>query len=110
MGGAGRQRTPEGEGEQRTRVTQPRPKPAKYDRLKVGWAVLDEVIAQDPARLTVDQLVERIVSDPNDDREVMTARTAVRELRIAGLARITADESVEATGTARHAEALFNAV
>jgi hypothetical protein len=85
------------------------PPPAKYDPLKVGQALLFEVIGQDPARLTVDQLVARIVSDPGDRREVLTATTAVRELRIAGLVRVEEDETVNATGAAIHANALFSA-
>lgn len=85
------------------------PPPAKYDPLKVGRALLFEVIAQDPARLTIDKLVLRIVSDPDDRREVMTATTAVRELRIAGLVRVGDDKTVEATGAALHADALFSA-
>jgi len=87
-----------------------RPPPANYDPLKVGGALLLEVIAQDPARLTINQLVGRIVSDPDDRREVLTAVTAVRELRISGLVRVEEDETVEATGAALHAEALFSAL
>lgn len=106
MGGAGRQRAPEGEGEQGMIP----PLPAKYEPLKVGRALLFEVIGQDPARLTIDQLVGRIVSDPDDRREVLTAATAVRELRIAGLVRVEEDETVEATKAALHADALFSAL
>jgi hypothetical protein len=68
------------------------------------------VIGQDPARLTVDQIVLRVISDPDDRREVLTAITAVRELRVAGLVRVEEDETVEATGAALHADALFTAL
>lgn len=43
-----------------------------------------EVIEHHPARLTVDELALRIVSDPDDGCEVETAAEAVRDLRRGG--------------------------
>jgi len=84
--------------------------PPKYDPMKVGHALLSEVIEQHPARLTVDELVLRVVAAPEDGREVETATDAVRDLRRACLVRYrNDDELVEPTQAALLAHALFAA-
>lgn len=62
-----------------------------------------------PTCLTVPELIDRIVSDSDDHREVETVRIAVRELRQTGLIRhCDDDELVEPTQAALHAHTLFS--
>lgn len=85
--------------------------PPKYDPRAVGQAALFEVIQNHPASLTVEELVGRIASDPDDFGEVDAVREAVRDLRRAGLARYRdADQVVEPTQAALRAHALFSAL
>lgn len=73
----------------------------KYDPEIVARGIFLEVIEQFPARLTVDELAQRIVSDPNDGCEVETATNAVRDLRRACVVRYRNDDRlVEATQAA----------
>jgi hypothetical protein len=71
--------------------------------------ILLEVLEQDPARLTVDELALRIVADPSDRTEVETATTAVRDLRRACLVRYRNDDLlVEPTQAALRMHALWS--
>jgi hypothetical protein len=80
----------------------------KYDPVKVGAVLLQEVIEQHPARLTVEGLALRIVGDPEDSREVEVAIKAIRELRESGLIHYRDEEGiVEPAHAALHAHALF---
>jgi len=80
--------------------------PAKYDTVAVAQALLFEVIAQDRGNLTTDELVGRIVVNPDDSREVTTAKKALRDLCESGLLECGADQ-VEPTRAALHANSLF---
>jgi hypothetical protein len=80
----------------------------KYDREKVGEAILFEVIEQHPTRLTVDEIMLRIVADSDDTAEVQTATEAALDLRRSGLVRYRNDDRlVEPTQAALRAHALF---
>lgn len=82
--------------------------PPKYSPKLVEETMLIEIIEQHPLRLTVGELVLRIVADPDDNREVETAKEAIRNLRRSGLARYRDDdELVEPTQAALHAHALL---
>lgn len=84
--------------------------PPKYDPVKVGQSLLFEVIEQHPAQLTVEELALRIVTDPDDSKEVMTATRVIRDLRRSGLFLYRDDdEIVEPTPAALHAYALLTA-
>jgi hypothetical protein len=81
--------------------------PPKYD-LAVVEAVILEIAAElHPRHLTARDLWLRIVSDPDDNREVETAAQAIRNLREYGLFRDREDEIVEATQAALRAFALL---
>jgi hypothetical protein len=81
----------------------------KYNPELVGQVVLIEVIEQHPARLTVDELALRIVTDPADSLEVEAATDAVRDLRRSGLVRYRNDDLlVEPTQAALRAVALLS--
>jgi hypothetical protein len=80
----------------------------KYDREKVGEAILFEVIEQHPTRLSVEEIMLRIVSDSDDTAEVQTAGEAMLDLRRSGLVRFRNDDRlVEPTQAALRAHALF---
>jgi hypothetical protein len=66
----------------------------KYDPEIVSQVIFAEVIEQHPLRLTVGELAQRIVCNPDDDREVETATDAVRDLRRACLVRYRNDDEV----------------
>jgi hypothetical protein len=84
--------------------------PPKYNSTRVGEVILIEIIEQHPARLTVDELALRIVSDPDDGEEVETATDAVRDLRRACLVRYRNDDRlVEPTQAALRAHELLTA-
>jgi hypothetical protein len=84
------------------------PTPPKYDLEIVSQVIFFEVLEHHPTRLTVDELVMRIVADPNDDREVEVAVDAVRHLRRACLVRYRNDDKVvEPTQAALRARALL---
>jgi hypothetical protein len=85
--------------------------PPEYDLAIVGQVILVEVVERHPARLTVDELALRIVSDPDDEREVETATEAVRDLRRACLVRYRNDDKlVEPTQAALRAHELLTAI
>lgn len=82
--------------------------PPKYDPELVERAVLEEVMEQHPARLTVGELALRIVADPEDSLEVETATHAAWDLRRSGLVRYRNDDQVvELTHAALRAFALL---
>jgi hypothetical protein len=81
----------------------------RYDPALVEQAILEEAIELHPQRLTVRELSLRIVSDPDDSREVETAACAIRDLRRSGLLRYrNDDEVVEPTHAAFSAAAIFD--
>lgn len=83
------------------------PTPPKYD-LAVVEAVILEVAAElHPRRLTADEFSLRIVSDPDDSREVGTAAQAIRNLSQSDLLHHRDDEIVELTRAALRAVALL---
>jgi len=81
----------------------------KYNSAQVKRALLEEVIDLHPQRLTVAELLLRIVTDPDDTREVETASHAIRDLKRAGLIRYrNDDEVVDPTHATFCAHSLFN--
>jgi hypothetical protein len=82
--------------------------PPKYNLALVKQVVLDDVIELYPQRLTVAELALRIVSDPDDSREVEIVAEAIRDLRRSGLFRYrNHDQVVEPTHAALEAHALL---
>lgn len=82
--------------------------PVQYDPEKVGAALLYEIAERHPERLTFDGLVQSIVADPHDRREVETAGKAIRKLWTADLVRWREDgKVVEPTQAALYAHALL---
>ncbi len=71
--------------------------PSKYDPRAVGKKILAEAIDQLPALWTAEFLIERIITDPKDRREIETAERALDNLRRSGKVRLDADELVEPT-------------
>jgi hypothetical protein len=71
--------------------------PQKYDPTAVRKTILNEVIQQLPTLWTTHFLIERIVSDPEDTREVETAEEALNKLRGSKLIRLGTHELVEPT-------------
>jgi len=72
--------------------------PAKYSPAKVKGKILAEVIDQLPTVWAAYFLItERIVSDPNDKREVETAEKALDQLQNSGLVTLDRDEMVRPT-------------
>jgi hypothetical protein len=83
--------------------------PPKYDLAPVRQVILEETLELHPQRLTVGELVLRIVSDPDDGVEVETATEAIRDLRRSGLVRYRNDDQVvEPTHAAFSAAAIFD--
>lgn len=81
--------------------------PPKYS-LKIVEAVILEIAAElHPQHLTARELSLRILSDPDDGREVETAAEAIRSLREFGLFKGRDDEIVEPTPAALRAVALL---
>lgn len=84
--------------------------PSKYNLDIVAQVLLVAVVEQPSVRLTVDELVGRVVGDPDDEREVDTAKDAVLDLRRWGLIRFrNDDELVEPTQAAIRAHELLTA-
>ncbi len=82
--------------------------PPKYNPELVAQVILEEAIELYPQRLTVGELSLRIVSDPDDGREVETASEAICDLRRSGLFRYRNDDQVvEPTHAAFSAAAIF---
>ncbi len=74
--------------------------PPKYDPAAVGKKILAEAVGQLPALWTAPFLIERIVTDCKDRREVETAERALDNLRRSGRVRLGEDELVEPTDAA----------
>lgn len=68
--------------------------PPQYDPTTVGRLLLEEAAELHPRRLTVRELSQRIVIDPDDSREVETATNAIRSLRQSGLLAYQDDDEV----------------
>lgn len=82
--------------------------PPKYTPKLVEETMLIEIIEQHPLRLTISELVLRIVADPDDNREVETATEAIRNLRRSAVVRYRHDdELVEPTQAALHVHHLL---
>jgi hypothetical protein len=88
-------------------VTADNDTPPKYDLAIVESAVLEIAAELHPEHLSAGELTLRIVSDPDDDREVETAGKAIRGLREFGLFKVRDDEIVEPTPAALRAVALL---
>jgi hypothetical protein len=83
--------------------------PPKYASKLVEETMLIEIIEQHPLRLTIGELVLRIVADPDDSREVETATEAIRNLRRSVLVRYRDDDDlVEPTQAARFTPTPFS--
>jgi hypothetical protein len=81
--------------------------PPKYNPKLVEETMLIEIIELHPTRLTGDELVLRIVADPDDVREVKTAIEAIRNLKRSALVRHRCDKLVEPTPAALHSYELL---
>ncbi|HSS04071.1 MAG TPA: hypothetical protein VLK89_02635 [Solirubrobacterales bacterium] len=68
--------------------------PPRYDLAMVTQVILEEALEIDPQHLTVSELSRRIVTDPDDSREVETATQAIRDLRQSGLFCYSDDDQV----------------
>ena len=81
--------------------------PPKYN-VSIVEAVILEVAAElHPEHLPAHELSLKIISDPDDSRELETAALAIRGLREFGLFKIRGDEIVEPTPAALRAAALL---
>lgn len=78
-----------------------------YRQDKVEAVMLEVAAERHPSRFTEEELVGEIVSKPDDEREVETARRAIGGLREFGLARSGNGNAVELTPTALRAVALL---
>jgi hypothetical protein len=65
-----------------------------YDAQVVARAILEEVLLRRPDRLTVAELRQKVVGDPDDEREVETALEAIHYLRESGLIRYRDDDQL----------------
>jgi hypothetical protein len=69
----------------------------KYDPEWVACAVLEEVVNLHPTHLTLSEWTQRLASDPEDGREVVTIADALGGLRRSCLVRRRKDDVVEPT-------------
>lgn len=81
--------------------------PAKYDVAIVEAVILEIAAELHPEHLREDELPLKIISDPDDSKEVDTAARAIRGLREFGLFKDRGDEIVEPTPAALRAFALL---
>jgi hypothetical protein len=81
--------------------------PPKYNLAIVESVILEVAAELHPEHLSAGGLSLRIVSDPDDRREVETAGQAIHNLREIGLFRDRDDEIVELTQAALRAVALL---
>jgi hypothetical protein len=81
--------------------------PPKYDVAIVEAVILEVVAELHPEHLSVGELSLRILSEPDDSREVETVAQAIRNLREFGIFRNRDDEIVEPTQTALRAVTLL---
>lgn len=79
-------------------------------RLDLERTTLMEVIELHPERLTIDELIIRTATDPDDFKKADPIRQAIRDLRRSGLVRYrNDDELVEPTHAALAAYELLTA-
>jgi hypothetical protein len=79
----------------------------KYDVAIVEAVILEVAAELHPEHLSPGELSLKIVSDPDDSRELETAAQAIRGLREFGLFKVRDDEIVEPTPAALRAVALL---
>jgi hypothetical protein len=79
---------------------------SKYNVVMVEGVILEIAAELHPEHLSVSGLSLKIVSDPNDSREVEAAAQAIRNLREYGLLYDRDAETVEPTPAALRAVAL----
>jgi len=80
---------------------------ANYDPETVEQVILEEAIGLHPEQVAVEALCLRIVSDPDDSREMDVAREAIRSLKRVGLFCEREDEIVELTASGARAGELL---
>jgi len=83
------------------------PAQPQYDVVAVEALLLEVAAELHPEHLSTGGLLRRIVSDPNDAREIETGVQAIRNLREFGLVADRADETVAPTPAAIRAVVLF---
>lgn len=66
-----------------------------YDPTAVEQVILEEAIGLYPEHVTTEKLCLRIVSDPDDSREMDVARDAIQSLKRVGLFCERKDELLE---------------
>lgn len=81
--------------------------PPKYDVMTVEAVILEVAAELHPEQLPTEELLLKIVSDPDDTREIKTGVQAIRNLREFGLFTERDDEIVEPTPAALRACALL---
>jgi len=81
--------------------------PPQYNVAIVEAAVLEIAVELHPEHLSTDGLLLKIVSDPDDAREIETAAQAIRGLREFGLFASREDEIVRPTPAGVRAVALL---
>jgi hypothetical protein len=81
--------------------------PAKYNVAVVESVILEEAAELHPRHLTARDLALKIVSDPDDTREIETVAQAIHNLREFNLFSVRDDEIVEPTAAALRAVALL---
>lgn len=74
--------------------------PKRYDPTSVARTILGDVLEQHPTLWAAPFLIERIVADRKDKREIETAEEALEKLRSMKLIRLGKDELVEPTRAA----------
>ena len=81
--------------------------PPKYNVAIVEAVILEVATELHPEHLSASELSLKIISDPDDSRELETAAQAIRGLREFGLFKVRDDEIAEPTAVALHAVALL---
>ena len=81
--------------------------PPKYNVAIVEAVILEVAAELHPEHLSADELSLKIISDPDDGRELETATQAIRGLREFGLFKVRDDEIVEPTPAGLRAVALL---
>ncbi len=81
--------------------------PPKYDVAIVEAVILEVAAELHPEHLSTRELSLKIVSDPDDNRELETAAQAIRGLREFGLFKVGGDEIVEPAPAGLRAVALL---
>lgn len=81
--------------------------PPKYNVAIVEAVILEVAAELHPEHLPADELSLKIISNPDDGRELETAAQAIRGLREFGLFKVRDDEIAEPTAAALHAVALL---